>query len=534
MESTQNTPVPVLPGRGQASFDLIRLHQIKATIQFLQFRHEHMGHVTDKLRRAAFFLFHEVEHNLDVLNWQVTYFSENTEEYFLTPEADHPWANRYEHLLFAKEIWEKLRKTWMEGMSVQEATRKAYVLLIDYCRTHENFAKSNFLDGVTDAWDNCTSEEKDAFLSKYFTVGLDTFTQWMSEIETREVEDPAVRNTMEYSSEYEDWWGHNIDLIRAELPSDVQYYNFADLGREINHFEDWSGDGYNGFHEFFYTFLHNKAVERLRSNRWEAMLDDPAFSIVPLTQEELDALDDKECMICLEPFKIPATADADETIEGSDVTPVKMHCGHVYCKICITSHFRGPSADGGEAQCPKCRVAKRANVEPIKTEWDIDLDHSFLVMNRVIDQESKELFGVYGPNAHAEDLLRCLDKYIAILPSDLIQDMISHIEGTFEDGLSDFSNHVLCSPGEVLSHVHRYAFDETREQRLGIAGYITMRNRLAAYLQGDSSKYRTELKRELKIRAHMSTYLFYRYTEFTYNEELKNSPASREEDPYHD
>jgi hypothetical protein len=114
-----------------------------------------------------------------------------------------------------------------------------------------------------------------------------------------------------------------------------------------------------------------------------------------------------------------------------------------------------------------------------------------------------------------------------MLPSDVIQDMINHVEGTFEDGLSDFTNHVLCTPDEVLSHAHRYRFDETREQRLGIAGLMTMRNRLAAYLQGDTSKYRAELKREQKIRAHISTYLFYQYIEFTHKAELKDSPQSQ-------
>lgn len=450
-DSTEDTPIPALAGPQQAALDYTRLMQISTAIRFLQFYHNHGGAMEDKMRRAAFVLY--LRQSEATFNGRETLHSENPEEYVLSSEGDdHHYHAGLEEQIFLKEIWVQLRKSWMDSVSVQEVTRQAYVIFIEFCKAHEQFARRHYLTGVANDWDNCSNEEKDAFLSKYFSLDEDAFAEWVFDLENREVEYPAMRDTEEYVSAADEWYLANQEVTNSVdeidfLDRRIMYYEFGGLGSEPRHWAEFWACRLNSFHSNCEEFLHNHVAERALEPQ---LADDPAFKLVPLTKEEFDALEDDDCPICYEPYNFPDTAGSDD----NNVNPVKIHCGHVFCKDCITDHFRSAETSlNGDARCPKCRGEQRTQTEPGTALAD---SFHYEVRLRPLTGPSVRLFTTEGSQAHAEDLLSAIDQHFARLPADVIQNEMSEFEGTLgnlNETLKDIANYVFGTTEEAHSRI---------------------------------------------------------------------------------
>jgi hypothetical protein len=131
------------------------------------------------------------------------------------------------------------------------------------------------------------------------------------------------------------------------------------------------------------------------------------------------------------------------------------------------------------------------------------------VCTRWFNDESWEICRVGGPSAYAEHALRGIDQYLACLPSDVFENLqFSHLE----DAFANMATHVFGSPEETPSFEEKYINEESEAvlARAGIAGFMSLRNRLEAYIHGDTSQYKAEVKRGLQLKALADTLQFYK------------------------
>jgi hypothetical protein len=466
----------------------VRLLQIEQAVKFLHFYHNAEG-AYDPLsrgRRILFYLFKSAHHL-----WRPSLYADaENEDQYVGPEYDPLQPEDCGDELFLKDVWVKLRKSWQEDMSVQEATRKAWLLFIDFSTTHSDFTRRHDIEETSLWWDILGSSEREAFFREYFSIDAATFARWISDIETLQVEDPSVRDTKKFATAWRTFKAAHDGDYMHQLLSNVWCFELGSLGGELRH---WAT-----FIESYRPLLRQDLFEMFVE---KSCADEPNFKGLPASKEELK---DDECPICYRAFIM---ADSDKP--AGEVHPVKIPCAHIFCGECIANHSK---VSGSQMRCPLCRAV----IYEIEVAYDDQDNWDGLVAEVLIRSEAEE------QQALGEEAIHAFDKYMATLPARVIDDSKFDL---VNDSLADLGNHVFGPTDQVLTFFDRYRTDQPAghismetsrdlHYHVGIAGMVSIRNRLEAYLQGDADKYRHEVKRELQIRALHDTLLFSNWLEF--------------------
>jgi hypothetical protein len=471
--------------------NFLRLKQLEAAVHFLQYYHNAGGAsnslISEPLTRGRCALFRLLRgRGSSSGGWEgsmvVDAMGPEGDEAYLEEER-YGGVVRLDEQHIYKEIWLQLRKTWAEGMSVTQALHKLWVVFVDACRKYNNYVEWRKLEDLPTAWDALASGEQEAFCIEYFSVGPDVFAEWFADIDNRQAEDPSVRQTPEYATAMRTFRAtYGLPFSEIVMTHNIWPYEFGGLGAELRHWRDFKDE----FRQYVWQQFDEK-FEQARAKRSEDGNDVTWYENGGVLVSKEDLKDVVDCSICYRDFFEVDDIDPDAGL----VQPVKISCGHMFCTSCYDSLVENRDSD---LKCPMCRKVV------IDLTPDDDDDH---VWSTLVDRRLDN--GEYDNIEHlAEQVIQWFDQYIAGLPADVVDDAkFSLLDGS----LDILGTHVfgpteqlpqLTVPGGKFSPLVKR---ESLRYHLGVAGLLTMRNRLEAYLHGDTEKYRRELKQEMQLTA---------------------------------
>lgn len=496
---------PNFEEREQATKDYIRLLQIIEALKFLQFYHNHGG-AQDLARRALYVLPLFINHYREIVCFWYPERHDNPEVFEISDYGDP-----IDHL-FAREAWEKFRKTWMEGMTVQDSVHKLWLVFMDYLRANEDFTIKYNLQGVDKNWDTYNSKQKAKFFKKYLSVGADFFTKLVTgpKLYTWYVQDTFARlHSAEYATEYGKWL-EAFAGSETRLGSSIYFYEFGHLGNELRHF-------YNSIQE--YRELCASYMDTEFQNQWPVgkWVRTTPYRVEIPTKDELNSCTYHACSICYCDFENPSfpsedieplPEEADTGQEDGEVPPVKLPCGHIFCEICLGRFLKGCYALEPQywPECPYCRACFENNHTS---------DHSRLQWYRLVKSKphAKNMYGQH-PRAIALEAVQGLNKYLRMMPEHIAEpskapnyDQIASVWRT-HDSLQELGNEVFGPNPEGILHT-KWKENDLLTQQLAVLGIISLGRRLAAYLEGDNGMYQIEVVRNLKIQARFTERIFY-------------------------
>ncbi|KAF2110556.1 hypothetical protein BDV96DRAFT_650673 [Lophiotrema nucula] len=297
------------------------------------------------------------------------------------------------------------------------------------------------------------SEEEANNWFKVFDIDHQTVAEAVKDLMVREVEDPAFRQTSKYKQGL------------SECKENRQ--TFGRLGEEI----DW---------------LCINAVETRKSLNYtrrelgfEDDLSPESDCVEPVVTR--DDIDSPDCPICFTTYEMSCIGHDSEIYEHR---PVRARCNHILCAAC----FNNCITSGLERayDCPQCRQSFKP--PPLhETAW--------AALRKAFDDKDED------PEPSAKKTLDCLDAYLANLPVDLQNLRNAHFPSREKPpALHELIHHILGPTGQVLEWVDDSLSPESSEEahyqdkaRLGIEYLYLCGERLRAYLEGDTKRYRAIL-----------------------------------------
>jgi hypothetical protein len=350
-------------------------------------------------------------------------------------------------------------------------------IVVNACRTYPLFQEKHGGVEIAACWDALSGEQQQTFFNDYFSIDRNAFFKWQSDLHNRQVEDPSIRQTEQYTADMEAFAAANGGGAPVKFGAHGNPWEYGDLGAELRHWDE------------FYLLVRGMCWEELNEKYSLQDIDDPTKPM-PVSKEELG---DSECPICYSTYSMIDGSDPNE-----EVNPVKIACGHTFCSECHQRCLDSAAATAA-LSCPMCRVQFVWEEIP-ELCWSVHVENMFIVKR---DDE-----GVYYHRSGtiqelAEMLLRGIDLYMGRLPQEVFDDAQFSITNNILEELAD---HVFGPTDQLLPWVHKVETTSSlpshrMDYHLGVAAILALRNRLEAYLQGDAERYRYEVKRGLQLQA---------------------------------